>query len=97
MKLRNVVLAFGFVLAAFVIRPDAAQAGGYVYANPPAYNYNCPPYAYNYYQAPAYAYGGYYTRPYTTRYYGSYYYPAPAYYPRRKHYRRAYRRHYRRW
>lgn len=104
MKLRNLVLAFGFVLAAFVVRPDAAQADYYAYAAPPTYY--CPPYEYSYYQPPTYGYVGSYNRPYGTQYYGSYTYPADTYYyprPRhyrrayRKHYRRAYRRHYRRW
>lgn len=105
MKLRNLVLACTFTLAAFAARPDAAHAGGYVYGGythvGPSGHY-CPPnYGYGYYPGAYYGYRGYDYRPYPRHYYGSYYDPGYAYYyPRKRHYRhyrRVHRRHHRRW
>jgi hypothetical protein len=109
MKLRNVALAFAFVLAALCVKSDEAYAGcgsrwsGY---SSGCYCPNAPGYGY----ASNYGYVSAFYQPYRSQYYGSYAYPGRRHirgYNRRhirgynrgynrRVYRRQHRRHYRR-
>ncbi len=111
MKLRNVALAFAFVLAALCVKSDEAYAGHWrgAYSYYPSGDY-CPPSVPGYAYGSNYGYVGTYYQPYQPQYYGAYSYPSyGAYaYPGRRHirrynrgysrrvYRRQHRRHYRR-
>ena len=107
MKLRNIALAFAFVLAALCVKSDESYAGyGSRWFGSYPSGYYCPP------SVPVYSYGSNYGyvgtnyQPYRSQYYGSYSYPNygsysyagyGAYaYPGRRHARRHVRRYNRR-
>ena len=75
MKLRNVALAFAFVLAALCVKSDEAYAGcGSRWSGYSSGCY-CPPNAPGYGYASNYGYVSAFYQPYRSQYYGSYSYP----------------------
>ena len=91
MKLRNVALAFAFVLAALCVKSDEAYAGcGSRWSGYNSSGCYCPPSVPGYSYGSNYGYVGTYDQPYQPQYYGAYSYPSyGAYaYPGRRQIRR---------